>query len=282
MNKEYRSELLLLLTAFIWGGAFVAQSVGTNLIGPWTFTCLRNVLAVIALYPVVQFFSKKEEKKKDTWKAGILAGILLFSASILQQTGIHYTTAGKAGFITALYIVIVPLFASFLGQRITRKMWIAIFIALFGFYLLSMSESFSISKGDFLIFLCAIIFALHILTIDHFQNVNHVKMAWVQFLTCAVLGFLPMLLFEKPTVGMILNAKYPLLYAGLLSSAIGYTLQIIGQKDADPTRATLIMSLESVFAFILGALYLHEVISLRGFIGCVLILIGVILVQIKK
>ncbi|MBR2824974.1 MAG: DMT family transporter [Solobacterium sp.] len=282
MKRQYKSELLLLLTAFIWGGAFVAQSVGTHFIGPWTFTCLRNVLAVIALFPVMKYFSRQEEKKEDTWKAGLIAGILLFSASILQQIGIHYTTAGKAGFITALYIVLVPLFAHFLGQKITKMMWIAIGISLVGFYLLSMNDSFSIANGDFLIFLCAIIFAFHILVIDHFENVNPVKMAWIQFLVCALLGLIPMLVFEQPTIDMISNAKYPILYAGLLSSAVGYTLQIIGQKDADPTTATLIMSLESVFAFLLGTLYLHETISLRGFIGCILILIGVILVQIKK
>lgn len=281
MKKQYASELLLLLTAIIWGLAFVAQSAAANVIGPWSFTSLRNILACIALLPVVYHYSKKEEKKKDTLKAGIIAGCLLFTASILQQIGIQETTAGKAGFITALYIIMVPLFASLLGQKITKWVWISVGIALVGFYFLSIKESFQIARGDFLIFLCAIIFAFHILTIDRFQNVNHVTMAWIQFLVCAVLGFIPMLVLERPTLSIIYEARYPILYAGLLSSAVGYTLQIIGQKNANPTNATLIMSLEAVFAFLGGVILLHESVGLRELLGCIMILIGVILIQLK-
>lgn len=281
MKKPFLNEFLLLITAFIWGSAFVAQSVGTGYVGPWTFTCVRNIIASIALYPVVWYLTKDQKQKDDTLKAGILCGILLFSASILQQIGIAYTTAGKAGFITALYVVLVPLFASFLGQKITKRVWFAVFLAMIGFYLLSIHGTFQLSKGDFLILLCAFLFAFHILTIDHFQNVKPVKVAWIQFLVCAILGFIPMMVFEKPTFEIFNQGKYPILYAGLLSSSIGYTLQIIGQKNVNPTTATLILSLEAVFAVICGAIYLHEMLSLRELVGCILVFIGILLVQLK-
>ena len=290
MSRNWKGNLMLLLTAFIWGSAFVAQSTGMNYIGPFTFLAIRSFLGVIALLPVIAFRASKQEKTvrqqnsrvKITWTGGFCCGIILGVASAFQQVGLGMTSAGKAGFITALYIVIVPIVSVFIGKKIHLSTWFYLLIALVGFYLLSVKEGFSIGKGDLLVLCCAFCYSIHILTIDYFLNkgADTVKMSCIQFLVSGVLGLILTVLFETPSLASIWDAKIPLLYAGVLSSGVAYTLQIVGQKYTEPTIATLLMSLESVFAALTGWIVLHEVLSGKELLGCLLVFLAVILAQI--
>ena len=290
MSRNWKGNLMLLLTAFIWGSAFVAQSTGMNYIGPFTFLAIRSFLGVIALLPVIAFRASKQEKTvrqqnsrvKITWTGGFFCGIILGVASAFQQVGLGMTSAGKAGFITALYIVIVPIVSVFIGKKIHLSTWFYLLIALVGFYLLSVKEGFSIGKGDLLVLCCAFCYSIHILTIDYFlnQGADTVKMSCIQFLVSGVLGLILTVLFETPSLASVWDAKIPLLYAGVLSSGVAYTLQIVGQKYTEPTIATLLMSLESVFAALTGWIVLHEVLSGKELLGCLLVFLAVILAQI--
>ena len=290
MSRNWKGNLMLLLTAFIWGSAFVAQSTGMNYIGPFTFLAIRSFLGVIALLPVIAFRASKQEKTvrqqnsrvKITWIGGFFCGIVLGVASAFQQVGLGMTSAGKAGFITALYIVIVPIVSVFIGKKIHLSTWFYLLIALVGFYLLSVKEGFSIGKGDLLVLCCAFCYSIHILTIDYFLNkgADTVKMSCIQFWVSGVLGLILTVLFETPSLASIWDAKIPLLYAGVLSSGVAYTLQIVGQKYTEPTIATLLMSLESVFAALTGWIVLHEVLSGKELLGCLLVFLAVILAQI--
>ena len=290
MSRNWKGNLMLLLTAFIWGSAFVAQSTGMNYIGPFTFLAIRSFLGVIALLPVIAFRASKQEKTvrqqnsrvKITWIGGFFCGSVLGVASAFQQVGLGMTSAGKAGFITALYIVIVPIVSIFIGKKIHLSTWFYLLIALVGFYLLSVKEGFSIGKGDLLVLCCAFCYSIHILTIDYFLNkgADPVKMSCMQFLISGILGLILTLLFETPSLASIWDAKIPLLYAGVLSSGVAYTLQIVGQKYTEPTIATLLMSLESVFAALTGWIVLHEVLSGKELLGCLLVFLAVILAQI--
>ena len=249
---------MLVLTAFIWGVAFVAQSVGMNYIGPFTFSCIRCLLGGIVLIPCIWFLdrfngksSRKEEKKEMTEEGrrlllagGVCCGLALCVASNLQQFGVKYTTVGKAGFITALYIVLVPILGIFLRKKVGIKIWISVVIAVAGLYLLCITEKFSIGKGDFFVLLCALVFSIHIMLIDYFSpKVDGVRMSCIQFFVTGIISAVPMILFERPSISAIFAAAAPLLYAGVLSCGVAYTLQIVGQKDADPTVASLILSL---------------------------------------
>ncbi len=298
MNKFIlRQSLLLLLTATIWGIAFVAQSVGMNYVGPLTFNAARCLIGGIVLLPCIAFLNKTGSRdsidgkepaadcagsRKTLITGGIACGILLCVASNLQQFGIMYTSVGKAGFITAMYIVIVPVLGIFLGKKAGAKIWCGVAIAVAGLYLLCMTESgFSIQKGDLLLMLCALIFSLHILTIDHFSPmVDGVKMSCIQFFTSGILSGIGMLLTETPRMTEILAAWMPILYAGVMSCGVAYTLQIIGQKGMNPTVASLILSLESVISVIAGWIILHETLSAKEMIGCVLMFAAIILVQL--
>lgn len=287
--SSLQGRLLLVLTALIWGLAFVAQSVSMDYIGPWTFTCLRSFIAGVALIFVIPLLKKSNSLTLETFKdktlllGGLFCGFFLASASMFQQIGIIYTTVGKAGFITALYVVFVPVFSIFLKKRIPIHQWIAVVIALIGLYFLSIHEGFTISKGDGLILICAILFAFHILVIDHYGKlVDGLKMSCIQFFVVGFICLLPMLLVEKPTLNQIIQASLPILYAGFLSSAVGYTLQIIGQKYTEPTIATLLLSLEAVFAAIAGYFILHQVLSFRELLGCALVFIAILLAQYQK
>ena len=266
-KMSLKNITMLFLTAFIWGVAFVAQSVGMNYIGPFTFSCVRSILGGIVLIPCIWFLDRlkmkeegvtekrtmSEKEKKTLLIGGICCGIALCVASNLQQFGVKYTTVGKAGFITALYIVLVPIFGIFLKKKVGVKVWISVAISVVGLYLLCMTEKLSISKGDFLVLLCAIVFSIHILVIDHFSPlVDGVRMSCIQFWITGILSAIPMFLFEKPSLSAIFAAAVPLLYAGVMSSGVAYTLQIVAQKDADPTVASLILSLESVFSVLAG------------------------------
>lgn len=286
--SKIKSNLLLALAAFIWGIAFVAQSVSMDHIGPWTFTCIRNFIAAATLYilmPVLNKFTRSEEKavdKKQMWIGGICCGIALAVASMFQQTGIIYTTVGKAGFLTALYTVIVPVLSLFLGKKSKWNVYVSVGISIIGMYFLCMNENFSIAYGDVLVLICALMFAFHIMIVDHFvKEIDGIKLSCIQFLTAGLFCLIPMFLLEKPNLTSILEAAVPILYAGVLSSGAGYTLQIVGQKGADPSIAGMILSLESVFAALAGTILLHEVLSLRELFGCILVFGAIIFSQIQ-
>lgn len=282
-----KNGVMLFLTAFIWGTAFVAQSVGMDYLEPFTFNGVRSLIGGIALLPCIWLLhklngeSKKEESGKVLLIGGLVCGVLLFAASSLQQIGLKYTTAGKAGFITAFYIVIVPVLGIFLHKKIGWKIWLAVVLALAGLYFLCITESFSIGKGDVLIFLCALIFAVHILVIDYFSpKVDGVKMSCIQFFVCGILSLPFMFTIETPKAAAMTAAWMPLLYAGVLSCGVAYTLQILGQKNVNPAVASLILSLESCFSVLAGWIVLGERLSLRESAGCVLMFAAIILAQL--
>lgn len=293
MNKQLKHTLLLLLAAGIWGVAFVAQSVGMDYVGCFTFTAIRNFIGVLVLVPVILFTDQKRTKeavqeeqksKKTLIKGGILCGFFLFIASNLQQFGIAYTTIGKAGFLTAMYIILVPLFGIFCNRRAGKRVWISVAIAVCGLYLLCMSGgSISIQLGDLFELGCAVAFAVQILTIDHFApKVNCIKLSCIEFTTCGILSAIGMMILETPSMADILAAWLPILYAGALSTGVAYTLQIVGQKGLNPTLASLIMSLESVISLIAGWLILNQKLSQRELLGCAVMFAAIILVQLPE
>lgn len=282
---------MLLLAAFIWGSAFVAQSVGMDYVEPFTFNCVRSIVGGLVLIPCIYLLGKmrsseetpeiKQTDQKTLVIGGVSCGVILCLASNAQQIGIQYTSVGKAGFITALYIVIVPILGIFLKRRCGWKVWVSVMIALIGFYLLCMVGGFSLERGDIWLLCCAVLFSFHILVIDHFSPmVDGVKMSCIQFFTCGILSGMAMLVTENPDISNILAAWGPILYAGVLSSGVAYTLQIVGQKNYNPTVATLLLSLESVFSVLTGWAVLHQKLSTRELCGCVLIFIAVILAQL--
>lgn len=295
MNKT-KNTFLLLLTAFIWGVAFVAQSVGMDYVGPLTFNGSRFIIGAIFLIPCIAFLDKLKEKenqaagknitaapqnKKVLITGGICCGIAIAAASTLQQYGIAYTTVGKAGFITSLYIVIVPILGIFLKKKPRLIIWLSVLLALVGLYFLCMTDSLSFSKGDTLVLLCAFVFSLHIMIIDHFSPmVDGVRMSCIQFAVAGILCGIPALIFEHPTFSSLIAAWAPVLYAGILSCGVAYTLQIVAQKNYDPTVASLLLSLESVFSVLAGWVILHQSLSPREIFGCVLVFIAIILVQL--
>ena len=293
MKKQAISAAELLLTAFIWGVAFVAQSVGMDYIGPFTFNCVRSIIGGLVLIPLIFVLRKtnktqrneKEAKayKKNTILGGICCGVALCVASSFQQFGIMYTTVGKAGFITALYIIIVPILGIFIGKRVAPIVWVSSIVAVFGFYLLSISGQVSISKGDILVLICAVLFSVHILIIDYFSpKGDGVTISCIQFLTCGILCGICMFLFEEPQIADILAAYLPILYAGVMSCGVAYTLQIVGQKNMDPTVASLILSLESVFSVLAGWVILGQGLTTKELIGCGLVFAAVLLAQMPE
>lgn len=289
MSKQLRAGLLLTLTALIWGAAFVAQSVGMDYVGPFTYLCSRSVIGGIVLLPIIKVFGKDntqpvpegKSSRKILLTGGILCGLALFVASSFQQIGIQYTTVGKAGFITSLYMIIVPVIGIALGRKASRKIWFSVAVAVIGMYFLCMNGESGINNGDLLVLCCAAGFSVHILVIDHFSPmVNGIKMSCIQFWVCAAASAVCMFIFEKPSIENIIAAWAPILYAGALSSGAGYTLQIIAQKDIDPTVASLICSLESVFSVLFGWILLGQALSAKELMGCALVFAGVILTQI--
>ena len=294
MSKKMRGNLMLLLTALIWGTAFVAQSAGMDHVQPFTYNGIRTLIGGLVLIPVILLFDRlkpaesrpsAEEQRvinKNSLLGGVCCGVVLCVASCFQQFGVSMTTAGKAGFITALYIVIVPLMGVFIKKKIPKIIWLCVAIAVAGFYLLCVKEGFSIGTGDLLVLCCAFFFSIHIMVIDHFTagKVDGVRMSCVQFLVAGIMAIVLMFLFEEPTLVSVWNARVSILYAGVMSCGVAYTLQILGQKDTDPTTATLLMSLESVFAALSGWVLLHESLSLKEIFGCALVFVAVILAQI--
>lgn len=291
-TKEVRSVFILLLTAAIWGFAFVAQRVGMQHVGAFTFNGVRFALGSLSLLPVIYFFSKKskEENKekeeadiKTTIKSGAIAGMVLFIAASLQQIGLIYTTAGKAGFITSLYIVLVPILGIFLKQKTHITTWIGAFIAVAGLYFLSINESLTIEFGDFLEIIGAFFWAIHIQLIDKFvKNVNAIKLSSVQFATCSIFSLITAFIIEDVNVVGISNALIPILYGGIMSAGVAYTLQAVGQKYAKPSHAAIALSMEAVFAAIGGILLLSESLPLKGYLGCALMMAGMLVTQTEN
>lgn len=283
-KKQLGNSLLLLLTATIWGSAFVAQSVGMEYVGPFTFTFSRSIIGGIVLLPCILFLGKwkKGFATKVEWVGGICCGIALCIASNFQQVGMQYTTVGKAGFITALYVVLVPIFGIFMKKRVSLLIWGCVAVSVAGLYLLCIPEgAFILGFGDLLVLLCAVLFSVHILVIDYFSpQGDGVVISCIQFFTCGVLSGIPMLFFETPSVVSMLDAKWSILYAGVLSSGVAYTLQVVAQKNVNPTVASLIMCLESVVAVLAGWIILGEGMSSREIWGCVLMFAAIVVAQL--
>jgi drug/metabolite transporter (DMT)-like permease len=286
-KKELTANALLVLTAAIWGFAFVAQRVGSGYVGAFTYNGVRFALGAASLLPIIYIMSRK--KKTDRQAAGfpmlpgIACGIVLFIASTLQQIGVAETTAGKAGFITGFYIVLVPLFGLLMKRPVGRNIWIGVVLALSGLYVLSVSGSLAISRGDLLVLTGAVFFAVHILIIDRFAGkTDSLKLSFMQFLTCSVLSCISALIFEEAPFSGVLQAAAPILYGGIGSVGVAYTLQVIAQKDAKPSHAAIIMSLEAAFGSLGGFIILHENLGVRGYVGCLLMLSGMIISQIKS
>ena len=285
-SNRLRANLMLLTTALIWGVAFVAQSVGMDYIGPFTFNCVRSLLGGLVLLPCIFLLDRLDGGKAAAQKkwpvlGGVCCGVVLAVASSLQQIGIAHTSVGKAGLITALYIVIVPLLGLLGGKRVGGRIWAAVALAVAGMYLLCITESFTIGLGDLLVLLCAFCFSIHILVIDHFSpNVDGVRMSCIQFFTAGILCGVPMLLFESPNLTDICAAWAPIAYAGIMSCGVAYTLQVVAQKHTDPTVASLLLSLESVISVLAGWVLLGQALSPRELTGCALSFCAIILAQL--
>ena len=285
---KYKYSLLLLITAIIWGAAFVAQSAGMDYVGPFTFNTARYYLGVIALLPVIvikDFKSKEKETSftdKRLWIGGVVCGIFLFLASSVQQLGIVTTTAGKAGFITAFYVVLVPVFSLALKKKPGKLIWLSVTLALVGLYFLCIKDSseLTLSTGDIYLFACAVLFSFQILAIDRFAGeVDCIKLAFIEFLTSALLGT-GLMIWEHPAMSDIFSAWIPIGYAGVFSCGVAYTLQMVAQKKVKPAVASILMSLESVFSVTFGAIILREILSFRELIGCGIMFLAVLLAEL--
>lgn len=304
-----RQSLLLFLTAVIWGVAFVAQSAGMEHLGPFTYNSVRSLLGGLVLLPCIALLNRiqgrhvPDRKEADGLQGreetagekvsgndnrqlmigGLCCGIILFAASNFQQFGIQYTTVGKAGFITAMYILIVPILGLLLHKKVGLQVWIGVIFGVTGLYLLCMKDSIRLEKGDALVLVCAFIFSLHILVIDHFsQKVDGVKMSCIQFWVCGILSLLCSLLFESPDLNSIMISWLPICYGGIMSCGVAYTLQIIGQKGMNPTVASLILSLESVVSVIAGFLLLGQAMSRRELYGCLMMTMAISFAQLPN
>lgn len=296
-SRKFLSNIALITAALVWGFAFVSQEQAAKYVGTFTVNALRSFVAVIALLPLIFFMSKKSgvpvlcNTKSDlklTLKAGVLCGVLLCIASNIQQFGISLypddaAISARSGFITALYVVLVPIFGLFFKKKVAFTVWIGAFVATIGLYLLCGSNGLSgIYLGDVIVFLCAVSFSFQILCVDHFiDRVDGVKLACIEFFVCGTLSLILMLVFERPDILSIVNSFKYILYLGLVSSGVGYTLQIIGQKYSDnPTVASILMSLESVFAALGGWLIMHKTLSIVELIGCLVMFVAIILAQL--
>ena len=298
MSKQARANILLVITAMIWGAAFVAQDVAADTLEPMSFNGMRMALAALALLPTVWVMDRRSartgegmrwktmipEQRATLLKGGACCGVMLAAGSVLQQAGLSLGAgAGKAGFITALYIVLVPLLGLFRGKRIGRLLWIAVALSVAGLYLLCMQGGFTIELSDLVLILCALAYSGHILVVDHFsRRTDCVKMSCIQFAVTSLLCLAGAFLFETPTWEAVLACAVPLLYAGVMSAGLGYTFQILAQRDAEPTVASLLMSLESVFAVLAGWVILGDLLSLRELTGCCLMAGGIVLAQLPQ
>ena len=291
-KKQLRNTMLLLLGALIWGTAFVAQSVGSGYVGSYTFLAARSWLACAFLIVLV-LLRRGKARKADPgvpfWingrmllRGGVFCGIALFAASAAQQIGIGTTSTAKAGFMTALYVVLVPVFGLFLGRKGSAQLWVSMAIAVVGLYLLCMKDGFgSIQSSDWLLLLCAVLFSFQIMAVDHFSpQMDGVRLSLVEFFVVSVESTVAAFLFEQPAMAEFVTFAGPILYCGVMSSGVAYTLQILGQRDLNPAIASLIMCLESVFSALGGWLLLHQNLSFRESFGCVLLFAAVVLAQL--
>jgi drug/metabolite transporter (DMT)-like permease len=286
------SDVMLLLASLIWGFAFVAQRVGMEHVGPFLFTGIRFTLGAATLFAVVKVRGAIADGRKKSGAGlpaakgprvsggGLLLGLVLSGGATLQQVGLVYTTAGNAGFITGFYVVLVPLLGLFVGHRIGRGLWIGASLSLVGLYFLSVTEGFAVSQGDLLVFACSFFWALHVLVVDHLtRSESATSLALTQSVVCAALSLVVAAIFEKNSFQGVLAATVPILYGGILSVGVAYTLQIVGQKKAPPAHASILLSLEAAFAAVGGALILGEVLTSRKWLGCFLMFAGMLLAQ---
>ena len=294
-HNQMRQVVFPILAAFIWGTSFVSQDICADSMGAFTFNGTRYFIAVLSLLVVIAVMNatrkdrpqptaeEKKASRKQLWLGGLCCGTALAVASNFQQAGlVAGTDAGKAGFITALYVVLVPVFGLFFKRKVNLPTWIAVVLSVVALYLLCIKGSFTLAPGDLLILACAVCFAVHILVIDHFTAYcDGVKLSCLQFLFAGVISTVCMFLFEKVDFAAIWSCILPLLYVGIFSCGVGYTLQILAQKGSNPTVVTILLSLESVFAVIAGAIILHQQMSLREYIGCALMFIAVVLAQVQ-
>ena len=290
MSKRMMGNLMLLVGAMIWGAAFVAQSVGMDYVGPFTFQTARCFLGSVVLLPVIWFRDKTghdphRPASREDWKvlllAGLSCGTVLFAACSLQQLGLLYTTAGKSGFITAFYIILVPVFGLFFHKKVKPWVWISVVLAIVGLYLLCAGETMTVGRGEWLTLGCAVAFSIQILCIDYFSpRVDGVRLCSLQFFVCGLISLVVLFCTEQPTWEAVLQCWLPIGYAGILSSGVAYTFQIIAQAYTEPTVASLLMSLESVFSALFGWLLLHQTMSGKELLGCALVFSGVILAQL--
>ncbi|MDH3268853.1 MAG: DMT family transporter [Ignavibacteria bacterium] len=284
-----KSNLLLLLTAVIWGFAFVAQRAGMEYLGPFTFNTARFTLGSFSLIPLLLINQKKKFEKekflplndKNLLYGGLAAGTVLFLGATFQQGGLVYTEAGKAGFITGFYVILVPILGLFVKQKTSLLTWLGAMVATVGLYFLSLNETFEVNIGDVLVLIGAFFWAIQILVIGFYSTkVDPFQLAFTQFVVCAVLSFFAALISETIVLQNFANAYLPILYAGIFSVGIAFTIQVVAQREAHPANAAIIMSLEAVFAVLGGWLILNESIPMRGLFGCLLMLIGMILSQL--
>lgn len=291
-SQYLRAELLLILTAIIWGFAFVAQRAGMDYIGPFTYNGIRFALGSLVLVPFIIFRNGlkaipagglKASRPLSIWKAGIIAGVVLFCGASLQQVGIVNTSAGKAGFITGLYVIIVPIIGIFKHQKAGKLVWAGAILALAGMYFLSITGGFRLSPGDFLVFLSAFFWAVHVQVIYQYSGrVDVLKLAAIQFAVCSIASLIVAFNSESILMSNIILAGVPILYGGILSVGIAYTLQVFAQQKAHPSHAAIILSLETVFAAIGGWLILGEILSYRALAGCALMLAGMLIAQLSN
>ncbi len=284
------ADLILLLAAMVWGFAFVAQKSGMESIGPMAYNGLRFILGSISLLPLIWLYNRKEikpkaiiKKKKELWKAGLISGLVLFAAASIQQLGIVYTTAGNAGFVTSIYVILVPIFGLFLKHKVNIQTWIGAIIALVGLYFLSVSEGLTLVIGDILVFGSAFFWAIQVLLASYYAvRVNVIKLAAIQFALTGILSLLISFFTETYGFQNIYNALIPILYGGFMSVGLAFTLQLIAQQKAVPSHAAIILSTESVFAAIGGWLILNEEFTSIETMGAAMMLMGVILSQLRK
>ncbi|MBI9016565.1 MAG: DMT family transporter [Phycisphaerae bacterium] len=304
MDKAYKSDLLLLLAAFVWGTAFVAQRKGMEFVGPYTYNTIRFAIGGLVLLPLVFRTRAKGAEiplKKSFWFGGAIAGAVLFGGTSFQQVGLQYTTAGKAGFITGLYVVLIPVISTFMGRRYRKSVWAASVLVIIGLFLLCMGKQFYFSegdniispivrfwqtsnfnRGDGLVFVGAVIWAVHVLVIERLIGTSEaIYLACCQFMVCALLSFTFALVLEQFILSDIMAAAIPILYGGLLSVGLGFSLQVFAQKNAPAAHVAIIMSFEAVFAVVAGWLILNEDMGVKAIIGCGLMLAGMILVQLR-
>lgn len=285
--KEHKAILLLFLASFLWGMAFIFQSMAVGKIGPVYFTAIRAFLGFIVLLPFAVKIFKRHKGDKGYWKNALLGGFLcgFFTAvpSMIQQLGMEYTTAGKAGFLTSMYILFVPLFSRVLGKKVSIKTWVCIICAFIGAFLLCGNASGKINKGDLLILLCAFLFAIQIMFIDHFaKKLEGLDLSTLQFFFCGIIATVIGLFTETLTVQAVKDSIIPILYMGIVSSGVAYSLQVIGQKYVAPEKASLPLSLENAWSAIGGAVFLHEFMNSRELIGCFIMFASVIMAQVKE